>query len=60
MVDGQAARPNGHTYVNTLIRVGFAIRQVSEFAPSGDQIAQNLSLAEELERPMILLVLAQR
>lgn len=48
------------TTVNTLIEVGFAIRRIEEFAPSAEQIAENPDLAEELERPMMLLVSAQR
>lgn len=48
------------TTVNTLIRSGFAIRELVEFAPSAEQIAENSDLAEELERPMMLLVAAQR
>jgi len=48
------------TTVNTLIRSGFAIRELVEFAPTAEQIAENSDLAEELERPMMLLVAAQR
>lgn len=48
------------TTLNSLIAAGFAIRQVGEFAPTADQIAANPDLAEELERPMMLLVSAQR
>jgi len=48
------------TTLNTLIRSGFAIRQVEEFAPTAEQIAESPELAEELERPMMLLVAAQR
>lgn len=48
------------TTLNALIDGGFAIRRVEEFAPTAAQIAENPSLAEELERPMMLLVSAQR
>lgn len=48
------------TTLNTLIRTGFTIRHVEEFAPTTDQIAKNPKLAEEVERPMMLLVSAQR
>jgi len=39
---------------------GFAIRRVEELAPSEAQIAEAPDLAEELERPMILMISAQR
>ncbi|MBR1125971.1 class I SAM-dependent methyltransferase [Bradyrhizobium lablabi] len=48
------------TTLNTLIGAGFTVRHVEEFAPTADQIAENPSLAEELQRPMMLLVSAQR
>ncbi len=48
------------TTLNTLIRAGFEILGVEEFAPSRQQIAQTPELAEELERPMMLLVSARR
>ncbi|RPE81596.1 class I SAM-dependent methyltransferase [Vulcaniibacterium tengchongense] len=48
------------TTLNTLIDAGFAIRRIVEFAPSAEQIARQPELAEELERPMLLLVSAQR
>lgn len=48
------------TTLNTLIRTGFAIRHVGEFAPTAAQIAENPKLAEEVERPMMLLVSARR
>lgn len=48
------------TTLNTLIGAGFAIRHLDEFAPTADQVDQNPSLAEELWRPMMLLVSAQR
>ncbi len=47
------------TTLNSLIGAGFAIRQVEEFAPTAGQIAENPDLAEEVERPMMLLVSAQ-
>jgi len=46
--------------LNTLIDAGFAIRRIGEFAPTAEQIAARPSLAEELERPMMLLVSAER
>ncbi|MBB2970634.1 class I SAM-dependent methyltransferase [Mesorhizobium sp. RMAD-H1] len=48
------------TTLNTLIRSGFQILAVEEFAPSREQIAQMPELEEELERPMMLLVSARR
>jgi hypothetical protein len=48
------------TTLNGLIATGFAIRHVEEFAPTAAQINDNPELAEELERPMMLLISAQR
>jgi ubiquinone/menaquinone biosynthesis C-methylase UbiE len=48
------------TTLNTLIGAGFAIRHVQEWAPTAEQIAANPDLAEEIERPMILIVSARR
>ncbi|MGY3146403.1 SAM-dependent methyltransferase [Bradyrhizobium sp. USDA 3397] len=46
------------TTLNTLIDGGFQILRVKEFAPTSEQIQQMPQLAEELERPMMLLVSA--
>lgn len=48
------------TTLNTLVRAGFQILGVDEPAPSPEQIAEAPKLAEELERPMMLLVAAGR
>jgi SAM-dependent methyltransferase len=48
------------TTVNTLIGAGFTLRQLNEWKPDQDQIAADPALAEELDRPMFLLVAAQR
>jgi SAM-dependent methyltransferase len=48
------------TTLNLLIRSGFAIGHVEEFRPTAGQIAARPELAEELERPMFLLVAARR
>lgn len=48
------------TTLNTLIETGFTIRHVQEWKPSVEQLAANPDLAEEMDRPMILLVAAQR
>jgi SAM-dependent methyltransferase len=48
------------TTLNELIGAGFVIRHVEEFAPTDEQIAAMPELAEELARPMMLIVAAQR
>jgi hypothetical protein len=48
------------TTLNTLIGAGFAIRHVEEWSPTEAQIAAQPALAEEVERPMMVLVSAQR
>ncbi|MGK4002199.1 class I SAM-dependent methyltransferase [Sorangium sp. So ce1036] len=48
------------TTLNTLIRAGFTVRHVEEWQPSPEQITRHPELAEELDRPMFLLVAAQR
>lgn len=48
------------TTLNALIDAGFAIRRVQEWSPSAGQVAANPDLAEELDRPMMLLVASQR
>ncbi|MDX6749373.1 class I SAM-dependent methyltransferase [Geminicoccaceae bacterium 1502E] len=48
------------TTVNTLIGAGFELRRMEEFSPTPGQIAKMPDLAEELERPMMLLVSARR
>jgi SAM-dependent methyltransferase len=46
------------TTLNSLIGAGFEIRRVEEFAPTTEQIERMPQLAEERERPMILMVSA--
>jgi SAM-dependent methyltransferase len=48
------------TTLNTLICAGFELRRMAEFAPTAEQIAAMPDLAEELERPMMLLVSARK
>lgn len=48
------------TTLTTLIGAGFAIRHVEEWRPTEAQIAAMPTLAEELDRPMLLLVAAER
>lgn len=46
------------TTLNALIGAGFQIRRVEEFAPTLEQIQEMPELAEERERPMMLIVSA--
>lgn len=46
--------------INTLISAGFDLRRVEEFASTPEQTAELPDLAEELERPMMLLVSARK
>ena len=48
------------TTLNALIAAGFTLNHVEEFCPTPEQIAAKPELAEELERPMFLLVSASR
>ncbi len=48
------------TTLNALIGAGFQVRRIEEFAPTTEQIEQMPGLAEEVERPMMLLVAAVR
>ncbi|NGN44891.1 class I SAM-dependent methyltransferase [Mesorhizobium sp. CGMCC 1.15528] len=48
------------TTLNTLIGAGFAIRHVEEWSPTAQQLAANPGLTDEMERPMMMLVAAQR
>lgn len=48
------------TTLNKLISAAFTIRHVQEWAPTADQVERNPELGEEMERPMILIVSAQR
>ncbi|MDQ0395506.1 class I SAM-dependent methyltransferase [Labrys monachus] len=48
------------TTLNALIAAGFAIRHVEEWSPAPAQLAAQPALADEVERPMMLLVSAQR
>jgi len=52
-------RTIGH-YLNALLRHGFAIRHVEEWAPDEAQIAARPELADERQRPPFLLVGAAR
>ena len=48
------------TYINTLLRLGFAISHVEEWGPTEAQIAARPTLADERQRPPFLLVTARR
>jgi len=48
------------TYVNLLLRAGFALAHLEEWGPTPEQIAQRPSLADEHQRPPFLLVAARR
>lgn len=48
------------TTINTLIEAGFDIGRIEEFAPTSEQIRQTPALAEEVERPMMVLVSAHK
>jgi SAM-dependent methyltransferase len=48
------------TTLNLLIRTGFTLKHIEEWRPSDEQIAERTEFAEELERPLFLLVAATR
>jgi len=48
------------TMINSLIGAGFEVERVEEWGPTADQIASRPDLAEERERPLFLLVAAQK
>jgi SAM-dependent methyltransferase len=48
------------TYVNLLLRIGFALRRIEEWGPTDEQIASRPELADERERPTFLLISAAR
>ena len=48
------------TTLNALMSAGFALRHVEEWGPSAEQVAAVPELAEEAERPMMVLIAAQR
>ena len=48
------------TYLNLLLRLGFALLHVEEWGPTDEQIAAHPSWAKERQRPMFLLVSARR
>jgi SAM-dependent methyltransferase len=48
------------TYLNLLMRLGFALSHVDEWGPTDEQIAARPVLEDERQRPMFLLVSARR
>jgi SAM-dependent methyltransferase len=48
------------TYLNLLLRTGFALQQLVEWAPTRDQVRERPALADELDRPPFLLVAARK
>ncbi|HEY2039955.1 MAG TPA: class I SAM-dependent methyltransferase [Edaphobacter sp.] len=48
------------TTLNLLLHAGLSIAQVEEWRPTSEQIAARPELAEELDRPMFLLIAAQK
>ncbi|MBN9077064.1 MAG: SAM-dependent methyltransferase [Rhizobiales bacterium 65-79] len=48
------------TTVNLLIRAGFRILRLEEFCPTAEQIEANPALAEEVDRPMFLMIAAEK
>lgn len=48
------------TTLNTLLDTGFGIRRIIEWSPTPEQLAALPSLAEEMERPMMLLIAAEK
>ncbi|WP_454813989.1 class I SAM-dependent methyltransferase [Labrys neptuniae] len=48
------------TTLNSLIDVGFVIRRVVEWSPTEEQLTQHSALAEERDRPMMVIISAWR
>jgi SAM-dependent methyltransferase len=48
------------TYLNLLLRLGFALTHVEEWGPTEEQIAEHPEWADERQRPAFLLVAARR
>jgi len=48
------------TYIDMLLRLGFAISHVEEWGPTEEQIASNPGWADERQRPPFLLIAARR
>ena len=48
------------TTLNALVKTGFAIRHLDEWSPTAAQLAAEPSLAEEMDRPMMAIIRADR
>jgi SAM-dependent methyltransferase len=48
------------TYLNLLLRAGFALTHVEEWGPTKEQIARDPEFADERQRPPFLLIAARR
>jgi hypothetical protein len=48
------------TLLNALIGAGFTIQHVNEWGPSDAEVAAQPALAEERERPMMMLISVER
>lgn len=48
------------TTLNTLMETGFTLCRIVEFAPTNEQVQQGPELAEERERPMMMLISARK
>ncbi|MGZ7458820.1 class I SAM-dependent methyltransferase [Pseudomonas sp. Ma2-10] len=48
------------TLLNALMAAGFTLRHMNEWGPSAEQMVVTPALAEEVERPMMVLISAQR
>jgi SAM-dependent methyltransferase len=48
------------TWINSLVDAGFTVHRVIDWRPSNEQIAAQPDLADELDRPMFLIIAAGR
>ena len=48
------------SWINSLVDAGFAVRRVIDWRPSSEQIAAQPDLADEVDRPMFLIIAAER
>ena len=48
------------SWINALVDAGFAVRRVIDWRPSSEQIAAQPDLADEVDRPMFLIIAAER
>lgn len=48
------------TWINSLVDAGFSVDRVVDWCPSAEQVAAHPGLADEVDRPMFLIVAASR